>query len=404
MIKIDDYIPITGSGEIDNLKMLASKLGNKKVQMFNSTAMGGGVAEILNRMIPLLKELGINAKWDVIKGNNDFYAVTKKFHNAIHGRYENITKKDYEIFIETGRQNEETLELDGDIMFVHDPQPITLINKKTHDNWIWRCHIDVSNPDRKVWDFLTGYINRYKASIFSSQQFTQHLPISQYLVAPSIDPLSNKNIELDAQTIQKVLDEYHVPSDKPIMTQISRFDRLKDPVGVIDVYKLVKKYIDCRLILAGGAASDDPEGAEVLAEIQERAKDDKDIHILLLPQDDIAVNALQRASTVILQKSLKEGFGLTVSEALWKGKPVVAGNVGGIPLQIMHGYCGMLTNSIEGTALAVKQILNHPEYAKRLGENGREHVRKNFLITRHLKEYILSFLTLFNDNSDFIYL
>lgn len=402
MIRIDDYTPIVGEAEISNLKYLAEKLHGKRVQMLNSTSQGGGVAEILNRMIPMFKEIGVNASWDIIKGDKDFFGVTKKFHNALHGRHENITKKDFDIFTETGKYNEDTVDLYGDIMFIHDPQPITLINKKTHDNWIWRCHIDVSNPDKKVWEFLLGYINKYKASIFSSQKFTQQLPIRQYLVAPSIDPLSNKNIELSPGTIQKVLEDYGVPNDKPIITQISRFDRLKDPIGVIEAYKLVKKYIDCRLVLAGGTASDDPEGTEVLAEIQERSKDDDNIHILLLPQDDIAVNALQRASAVILQKSLKEGFGLTVSEALWKGKPVVAGDVGGIPLQISNKYSGMLVNSVEGTAVAVRQILNHPGFAKKLGENGKEHVRKNFLITRHMKEYMLSFLSLFYDDEAFI--
>jgi trehalose synthase len=239
--------------------------------------------------------------------------------------------------------------------------------------------------------------------VFSVQSFTQLLPVRQFLIAPSIDPLSNKNIELPQGTIDKVLERYAIPKDKPIVTQISRFDRLKDPVGVIEAYKLVKKYIDCRLVLAGGSATDDPEGVAVLNEVREKAAGDKDIHILLLPQDDIVINALQRASTVIMQKSLKEGFGLTVAEALWKGKPVVASSVGGIPLQITHKYSGLLCHSVEGAAFAVKQLLNHPGYARKLGENGREHVRKNYLLTRQLKEYMLLSLALFHDK-DIVYL
>ena len=231
--------------------------------------------------------------------------------------------------------------------------------------------------------------------IFSAPGFSPRLPIRQFLISPSIDPLSDKNIELPQETIDKVLRKYAIPKDKPILTQISRFDRLKDPLGVIEAYLQVKRYIDCRLVLAGGSAADDPEGLQVLEEAREKAKADSDIHILLLPQNDIEVNALQRASTVIIQKSLKEGFGLTVSEALWKAKPVVASNVGGIPLQIKHKYSGMLCHSVDGAAFALKQLLHSPDYARKLGENGREHVRNNFLITRHLKEYMLLFLSLY---------
>jgi trehalose synthase len=216
------------------------------------------------------------------------------------------------------------------------------------------------------------------------------------LIAPSIDPLSDKNKELPQEIVDGVLRKYGLVMDKPMLTQISRFDRLKDPLGVIEAYQQVRRYIDCQLVLAGGTASDDPEGLKVLEEVQEKAKIDKDIHILLLPQNDIEVNALQRAATVIIQKSLKEGFGLTVSEALWKAKPVIASNVGGIPLQIKHKYSGLLCNSIDGAAFAIKQLFNSPEYAKKLGQNGREHVKNNFLLTRHLREYMLLFLSLYH--------
>ena len=281
-------------------------------------------------------------------------------------------------------------------MFIHDPQPIALVNKKSGNKWIWRCHIDVSNPNKRVWEFLMDFIVKYDSAVFSSPSFAQKLPIRQFLISPSIDPLSEKNMELAPEIIDAVLKKYGIIRNKPIITQISRFDRLKDPLGVIDAYSLVKKYIDCQLILAGGTAADDPEGAKVIDEAIEKAKGDRDIHILLLSQNDIEVNALQRASDVIIQKSLKEGFGLTVAEALWKAKPVVASNVGGIPLQIKHKYSGLLCHSIDGAGFAIKQLLNSPGYAKRLGENGREHIRNNYLITRHIKEYMLLFLSLYH--------
>jgi trehalose synthase len=298
--------------------------------------------------------------------------------------------------MKTSRMNIASMAADSDIVFIHDPQPIALVYKKSGNKWIWRCHVDVSNPDDAVWNFLMSFIVRYDAAVFSAPSFARRLPIRQFLIPPSIDPLSDKNKDLPDSVIKEVLGKYGITDDKPIITQISRFDRLKDPVGVIETFKLVKKYVDCQLILAGGTATDDPEGLAVLEEVRQASQGVDDVHILLLPQNDIEVNALQRASTVILQKSLKEGFGLTVSEALWKAKPVVASNVGGIPLQIAHKYSGLLSHSIDGTAFALKQVLNNPEFARKLGENGKEHIRNNFLITRHIKDYLLLFLSLYH--------
>lgn len=403
MAKIDDYIPIVGEGFVNDLRLLSGKLKGKVIQNINSTSVGGGVAEILNRMMPLMKDLDIDARWDLIKGGEQFFSVTKKFHNALHGRPEDITEKDFEIFTETSRKNIEEVNTYGDVLFIHDPQPIALIEKKAANKWIWRCHIDVSAPNQKVWGFLRGFIDRYDSAVFSAPTFSQRLPIRQFLVAPSIDPLSDKNKDLPQEVIDSVMAKYGIPNDKPIITQISRFDRLKDPVGVIKVYKQVKIYNDCRLVLAGGGASDDPEGLQVLNEAREAAGDDPDIHILLLAQNDIEINALQRASTIILQKSIREGFGLTVTEALWKAKPVVASNIGGIPSQIAHKYSGLLCHSIDGASFAIKQILNSPDYGKRLGENGREHVRNNFLITRHMRDYMLVILSLYH-GEDIVYL
>lgn len=403
MAQIDNYIPIVGQSLIDELKLLGERLNDKVVQNINSTSVGGGVAEILSRMVPLLKELGVDARWDLIKGGEDFFNVTKKFHNVLHGRPDQISGRDFEIFLENSRRNIEEVNTYGDIVFIHDPQPIVLIEKKADNKWIWRCHIDVSNPDQKVWSFLKDFIVKYDAAVFSAPSFSQRLPIRQFLISPSIDPLSDKNRELSEDEISVVLRKYKIEQSKPIITQVSRFDRLKDPVGVIEAYKQVKKYIDCQLILAGGTASDDPEGLAVLEEARQKAGEDNDIHILLLPQNDLEVNALQRASTVIIQKSLKEGFGLTVAEALWKAKPVVASNVGGIPLQIKHKYSGLLCHSIDGAAFALKQLLNSPEYAKKLGDNGRQHIKNNFLLTRHLRDYMLLFLSLYH-NEDIVYL
>ena len=396
MAKIEEYISIVGESIIDDLRLLAEKLKGKVIQHINSTPVGGGVAEILNCMVPLLRELGVDTRWDVIKGGEQFFEVTKKFHNVLHGKVEEITQRDFEIFVEVSQENIENVNTYGDIVFVHDPQPIALIKGKSDNRWIWRCHIDVSNPNQKVWNFLKDFIITYDSAVFSAPSFSQRLPIRQFLIPPSIDPLSDKNKELPQEIIDSVLKKYNIFKDKPIITQISRFDRLKDPVGVIEAYLQVKKYADCQLILAGGTAIDDPEGLQVIEEVKEKAKQDKDIHILLLPQNDIEVNALQRASTIIIQKSIREGFGLTVAEALWKAKPVVASNVGGIPLQVKHKYSGLLCHSIEGVAFAIKQLLNSPEYARRLGENGREHIRNNFLLTRHLRDYMLLFLSLYH--------
>ncbi len=396
MARIEEYIPIVGQSLIDDLGLLAERLKGKVVQHINSTPVGGGVAEILSRMVPLLNGLGVDTKWDLIKGGEQFFEVTKKFHNALHGRAEEITQRDFEVFMETSKQNIENVDTYGDIVFVHDPQPIVLINKKAANKWLWRCHIDVSNPNERVWKFLMDFIVQYNSAVFSAPSFSRKLPVRQFLIPPSIDPLGDKNKELPQETIDSVLKKYGIKKDKPIVTQISRFDRLKDPVGVIEAYQKVKKYINCQLILAGGTAEDDPEGIKVLDEVREKSKDDADIHILLLPQNDIEVNALQRASDIIVQKSLREGFGLTVSEALWKSKPVVASNVGGIPLQIKHKYSGLLCHSVEGASFAIKQLLSSPGYAKKLGENGHEHIKNNFLITRHLRDYILLFLSLYH--------
>lgn len=397
MSALDAYAEFVGRGTIDELRLLGARLTDRRVVTINSTAVGGGVAEILNRLVPLAHEVGIDIRWDVIKGGEDFFGVTKRMHNALHGKTEAFSTHDYDVFRETTRHNLETLDLDADIVFVHDPQPVGLVEarQRRRSHWLWRCHIDLSAPQPDVWKFLAEYVAGYDATVFSAPQFARNLEQPQAMITPSIDPLSDKNRALSEPEVDEILGRLKVPRDKPIITQVSRFDRLKDPVGVVEAFRLARRYNDCRLVLAGGGATDDPEGAEVLAAVHEAANDDPDIHVLELPPTaNVEINAIQRASTLVLQKSVKEGFGLTVSEALWKGKPVIAGAVGGIPLQITHRYSGILTHTIEGTAFWIKQLLNSPEYAKRLGDNGREHVRTNYLLTRHLRDYLLLFLFL----------
>ena len=398
MLKIKDYADIVGQNVIEELEVLSQHLQGKRIQNVNSTAVGGGVAEILTRMLPLLHELGVDACWDVIRGDEKYFAITKKMHNALHGVNEAISDEDLEYFLEINDRNVAEMDLNHDIHFIHDPQPIALIRKKPSvgGRWIWRCHIDFTNPNQKVWEFLKGFIEMYDAAVFSAPAFARRLPIRQVLISPSIDPLSDKNKELSREFIDAVFQKYGIDQKRPIVCQISRFDYLKDPVGVIEAYKLAKEHVDCQLVLAGGGAVDDPEGMRVLADVRQAAENDPDIFVLFLPPAaDLEINALQRGSTVVLQKSLKEGFGLTVAEALWKSKPVIATAVGGIQLQITHKHSGILTHSIEGTAFWIKQLLNEPEYAQKLGVNGREHIKNNYLIFRHLREYLLLFLSVF---------
>jgi len=391
---LDDYRNIVGQSTLDGLRFLARELRGKTIKMVNSTAVGGGVAEMLNRLVPLLSELEVATHWDVITGGNDFFEVTKAFHNALHGAPYELTKAAQEIFLMYNEQNRERMRFDENLVVIHDPQPVGLIRSRpqTSASWVWRCHLDLSNPDARVWEFFRPMIEQYDAAIFSSQSFARQLPIPQYLFFPCIDPLSEKNKDLPDFQVQQVCDDFGIDRSRPIVTQVSRFDRLKDPVGVVQAYKLAKKYVDCQLVLAGGGATDDPEGATVLQEVKDAAGSDPDIIILDLPPwCALEINAIQRASTIVVQKSLKEGFGLTVTEALWKGKPTIAGAVGGIPNQIIHKLTGVLVHSVEGCAFQIRYLLTHPEFARTIGINGREHVKENFLMTTNVKRWLLLF-------------
>lgn len=398
LIRLDEYTAALGAAEVEEVRALAAPLEGRTVQMVNSTAVGGGVAEILNRLVPLLQELGVAIRWDVITGGNDFFEITKGFHNALHGGAYEMPPGSFEIFLAYNEQNRARLQLEAEFTVIHDPQPVALINARRDrsGHWIWRCHIDLSKPNPAVWGFLEPYVLRYDGTIFSSPEFSRQLPIPQYLFYPCIDPLSEKNRELEPEFVRNTLERIGIDPKRPILTQISRFDRLKDPVGVVRAYQIVKRYVDCQLLLAGGGAADDPEGGAVLAEVREVAAGDPDIHILDLPPwSALEINALQRGSTIIIQKSLREGFGLTVTEALWKKKPVVASAVGGIPAQVIHKHTGMLAHSVEGTAYQIRFLLSHPSLAARLGEQGHEHVREQFLITSNVKCYLTLFHHLF---------
>ncbi|BFI73199.1 glycosyl transferase family 1 [Nanoarchaeota archaeon] len=388
---IEKYESIIGEEELDNIIKIAEKLNGVSILHINSTPSGGGVATILNRIVPLMKELGIETDWKIIRGDKEFFTVTKSFHNSLQNGFGNLPKDAFQIYNRWQEINGEELDLDYDIIFVHDPQPLGLIKFKKGGKWIWRCHIDISNPYQPVWSFLKKYVEQYDSIIVSSQIFGRDdINKPQYIVPPSIDPLSPRNKEIPEITIRRILYRYDVNPERPIILQVSRFDRAKDPIGVIKAYKIVKSSYDVQLVYLGSPASDDPESEVVYEETVKVAGDDKDIKLLMLPPNSyLEVNAFQRSATVVLQKSIKEGFGLTISEALWKEKPVIGGNTGGIPLQVINNVTGYLVNTPEEAAHYIMYLLKNKEIREKLGENGKEHVRKNFLITRELRDYLI---------------
>jgi len=395
MTMIGSYAGIAPRGDLILLRKLADHLAGKTFLHVNSTREGGGVAEILQRMIPIMTSLGINARWEVITGDDRFFDMTKKVHNALQGYTECIDDGMWEHHFDINERNSRTIDLDADAVLIHDPQPVPLVTFRKEGVWIWRCHIDVSNPQKEVFDRIGRYATRFDAAIYSVARFAGALGINEFIIPPSIDPLSEKNRQLSDEEIADTAERLGIPRDRPVLLQVSRFDRFKDPTGVIMAYRMVKKYNDCVLVLAGSPATDDPEGAAVLDEVREFASNDPDIHILLLPPfSDRDINALQAMACVVLQKSLKEGFGLTVAEGMWKGKPVIGGAAGGIPLQIVHGVTGFLVHSIEGTAFRIRQLLNNTDMAAAMGERGREFVRENFLITRQIRDYLAVWFTL----------
>ncbi len=394
------YEDVVGSVAISQLRQLGRDLAGARVVHVNSTRTGGGVAEILRWLVPLMNDLGLDASWEVIEGHGDFFNVTKTFHNGLQGNPVILPQHMINVYEETVAENAERLRPileEADFVFIHDPQPAYLLPlcPQRKGKWIWRCHIDVSHPNRKVWNYLKKIVSSYDTSVYSMPHFAQRLDHPQFIVAPSIDPLSEKNKELTQAEIDATLEQFGISKELPLLTQISRFDRFKDPIGVIEAFKMLNSSVDAQLVLAGGGATDDPEGAAVYEEVLDAANGNEKIFVLLLPSDaHRTINALQRASTIVIQKSLQEGFGLTVTEAMWKSKPVIGGNVGGIRLQVYNHHTGFLVDTPEGAALRIRELLRQPEKIVTMGKTAKEFVKHNFLLTRHLREYLTLMLGL----------
>jgi len=395
MKRLEDYRGIVPDEVIADLHRRASRLLHRRVVHVSSTAYGGGVAELLYSLIPLMNDTGLQAGWRVLVGDTDFFNVTKTFHNGIQGAAINLTERKKRLYLQTNEAFSQYTHIgQHDAVIIHDPQPLPIIRFcRKRQPWIWRCHLDLSNPDPELWEFLKGFILRYDLVVVSHESYLRpDLPIEQRIVHPAIDPLNQKNIELPERAIAKYLRRHHIPFDKPIITQVSRFDRWKDPEGLIEVFKRVRERVDCRLVLAGNMSTDDPEGAELLAKTRKHAgtlAQARDV-IFLLGASDIEINALQRSSAVVVQKSLREGFGLTVAEALWKGTPVVASAVGGIPLQLSDGQGGFLVDPTDYDTCAdrIVYLLEHPDEATEMAQRGKEHIRRDFLTTRLLGHWL----------------
>jgi trehalose synthase len=391
---LDDYLPIVGEKTVGQIHQKAHRLINKHIVHINSTAYGGGVAEILNNLIVLLNDVGVDTGWRVLIGPSDFFSITKKFHNGLQGNSINLSNNKKNLYLDTNDRFARFTHLDHDCVVVHDPQPLPLIKfKKKIQPWVWRCHIDITHPNPELWEFVKTFILRYDMMIISSEKFRKdELPLEQRIVHPSIDPLAPKNMDLSDDIIAKTLKKFEIPIDKPLITQVSRFDPWKDPEGVLKVFEEVKEKVDCRLLYCYNMAPDDPEGIVIYNKMKRiAAKYLKEGEVLFrLGDNQILVNILQRISAVILQKSIREGFGLTVSEAQWKETPVVATRVGGIPEQVLDGKTGFLVDpqDIKGCSEKVVTLLKDKKLATAMGKAGKEYIKQKFLITRHLDDYL----------------
>jgi len=394
MRTMEDYRDIVGDGVISNIYRKARKFYGKRILEINSTYSGGGVAEMLSSFIHLMNDIGIDTDWGILHGTPDFFEITKLFHNGLQGKPADLTESKRQVYLQTNEEFYMYTHINHDLVIVHDPQPLPLIKFfKKRQPWVWRCHIDISNPDKGLWEFLKPFILRYDMAILSNETYKKNdLPVEQKIMYPAIDPLSTKNIDISDEVIEKTLIKFDVKTDKPLITQISRYDPWKDPEGVLEMFKLVKEKVDCRLILCGSMATDDPEGLRIYENIRMKANKlirNGDV-VLLNTENNTLVNSLQRKSAVVVQKSIREGFGLTISEALWKETPVVASNVGGIPIQIIDGENGFLVDphDIKDCANKVITLLQNPAVAENMGKKGKEIVRKNFLITRLVQDYL----------------
>jgi len=392
---VGDYIDIVGPEIISKIYKKANKLYGKRIANVNATFLGGGVAEILGRMVPLMGDIGLDAEWRTIHGSPAFFDITKSFHNALQSGEIDFTEQAKNIYLDINQEYANFSHLNKyDCLIVHDPQPLPLIKFcRKQQPWIWRCHIDITDPNKKLWEFLKKFIIRYDAIIISSEKYRKNdIPVPQKVIPPAIDPLSLKNKDLSKSEIMKYLRDSNIPTDKPIITQVSRMDIWKDPEGVLEVFKLVKETVDCRLLYCYNLATDDPEGMQIYKRVYKKAKkfvDSGDV-LFVVGNNELLVNAIQRFSTVIIQKSIREGFGLVVAEASWKGKPVVAGNVGGIPSQIVDGKTGFLVDPYDynDCAQKVTTLLKDPKLSQEMGKAAKEYIREKFLTTRLISDYL----------------
>jgi trehalose synthase len=394
-VSLSDYSPIVGDKKIEEIRALAANLVGKSICHVNSTSFGGGVAEILLRLVPLMRDVGLKADWKVIRGSDEFFSVTKAFHNGLQGMDIPLTDDMRRTYLDYNEKNAQELDIHHDFAVIHDSQPAALIMhyKVKLGKWIWRCHIDLSEPNQEFMHFITPIVYQYDALIFTMEDYVQESLKSKKvaIIHPTIDPLSSKNQPIAEEQITAILTKYDIDPEKPIITQVSRFDPWKDPLGVIDVYRILRKKVPkLQLLLIASMAKDDPEGWTYYEKTARHAGEDRDIHLLtdLIGVGNIEVNALQRASNVVLQKSTREGFGLSVTESLWKEVPVVGGNVGGIPLQIINGETGFLVNNVEEAVEKTLYLLKHPAEAGKMGQAGKRHVLNNFLITKGLEDYL----------------
>jgi trehalose synthase len=388
--RLEAYRDVAPRGTLELLVRLAERLRGRRFVHVNAGRYGGGSAEILNRLVPIMQELGIDSAWEVIVGDPEFYAAIRVLEAAAAGREHEVTAAMLRAHEETAAANWSALPLDADLVMVHDLGPLPLVrHRRERGRWVWRCHTDLSLALRRVWHLLRRDVARYDATVFSLPKFAQRVPVPALIIHPSVDPLSEKNRDLSRVEVQQGLERLGIPRDKPILLQVAPYTASADHPGVIQAYRLAKKYVDCRLVLAGGGVSDNPEGAAVLADVRQAAAGDADIHPLVLPPDAAGeINILQRAAAIVLHKPLQEDFGLSVAEAMWKGKPVIGSFAGGIPVQVIFEVTGYTVNSIEGAAFRIRQLLDSPDLMARLGGAGREYVRRNFLITRHLGDYL----------------
>ncbi|PQA85978.1 glycosyl transferase family 1 [Marinicaulis flavus] len=386
LITVEDYEPLIGAEAVERIQKKAQQISDVHIVNVNSTYYGGGVAEILSSLTLLMNAAGVQTGWRVIEGRPDYFSVTKKMHNALQGEDINLSELKQDIYEEVVFENAMRMHLDHDIVIVHDPQPLPLIRHfRKKAPWIWRCHVDMTRPNQELWSYLAPFIEKYDAVVFSLPEYAQKLTTPQRFIMPAINPFSTTNKQLSEDEIADRFAHYGIPTDLPLVVQVSRFDKWKDPQGVIDAFKIARKEVDATLVLIGNVATDDPEGQEVFESLCHCAEER--IIILSVP-DSALVNALQQRAAVVLQKSLREGFGLTVTEAMWKGVPVIGGDVGGIRRQIEDGVNGFLVESVEEAAERIVRLLKDKKLRERIGANAKQSVRSRFLLTRLAEDWL----------------